>query len=143
MTFPSDLIFFSASEFKHADLMSVPFLRWLDRVRQRAAAIIRRYDTQRDVPFVITDDARVASDAEPEGSAGRRSLHHIGCAVDIRSRDWNGLQKWCAAQAIHELSYEAPGGVEFEMVYSKTDRHWHVGVDPRSYERPELIESDE
>src|SRR3990167_3192440 len=82
MPFPADLKHFRASEFKHPELMSVPFLRWLDRVRERAGA-----------PFVVTNDARVAGATEPLGSAGSKSLHRRGRAVDLHSRVWTATQK--------------------------------------------------
>lgn len=132
MPFPGDLKYFEVSEFKHPELMNVPFLRWLDRVRGLAG-----------VPFALNDDARVPSATEPVGSAGSKSLHRRGRAVDIRSRDWTAAQKWKVSAAIHALADEAPGKVEFEPVFSPTDRHWHLGVDDRPEQVHEFVESDE
>jgi len=129
MPFPTDLRHFQASEFKFPDAMDTAFLRWLDRVREEAG-----------VPMVITDDARPAG-VMPEG-ASKTSLHFRGRAVDVRSRDWSATQKWDLAAAIFTLAEEAPGKVEFEQVYSATDRHWHIGVDDKA-QNPQLIESDE
>lgn len=133
MTFPIDLKHFKAGEFKFPDKMYVPFLRWLDRVRERSG-----------VPIVLTDDGRQDGDPEPSGSAGSRSLHHRGCAVDFRTRDFNAAQKWKIAEAIFSLAQEAPGKVEFEVVWrEKGDRHWHLGVDWTAGKVHELIEADD
>ena len=132
MTFPNDLVYFKKHEFQNADLMHIPFLRWLDRVRAKAG-----------VPFTITNAARVAGTTEPVGSAGSKSLHRRGRAVDLYSRGWTAAQKWKVDDAIHTLASEAPGMVEFELVYSPTDQHWHLGVDDALTAEHELIESDE
>jgi Peptidase M15 len=127
--FPLDLRHFTAKEFKFPDAMDVSFLRWLDRVREEAG-----------VPMVITDDFRPAN-VMPEG-ASTTSLHFRGRAVDVRSRDWNDIQKWDIAAAIFALAEEAPGKVEFELVHGPTDQHWHIGVNERAINH-HLIESDE
>jgi hypothetical protein len=129
MSFPTDLRHFSPAEFKFPDRMDVGFLRWLDRVREESG-----------VPMTITDDARPPG-VMPEG-ASKTSLHFRGRAVDVRSRDWNDMQKWDLAAAIFTLAEEAPGKVEFEQVYSPTDRHWHIGVNEQAVNH-HLIESDE
>jgi len=129
MAFPSDLRHFTVAEFKFPDAMDVSFLRWLDRVREEAG-----------VPMVITDDARPAG-VMPEG-ASKTSLHFRGRAVDLRSRDWTELQKWDLAAAIFVLADEAPGKVELELVYSATDRHWHLGVNDQAINH-HFIERDE
>jgi hypothetical protein len=128
MTFPTDLTHFRATEFRYPDLMDIAFLRWLDRVRARAG-----------VPFIITSDARPSGGATG-GSA--TSLHKRGRAVDLRTRHWTAIEKWAAAAAIMALAPDAPGSVEFELVHSATDRHWHLGVDDRAAGH-ELIEADE
>lgn len=127
---PDDLQHFKASEFKHPELMDVAFLRWLDRVRERA-----------DVPFSITSDGRTASDS-PDG-ASLTSLHHRGRAVDLDSSRWNATQKWRIVAAIVYLSGEAPGKVEFEPVFSPTDKHWHIAVDDRAGKSHEFVEADD
>ena len=109
--------------------MDTSFLRWLDRVREEAG-----------VPMVITDDARPAG-VMPEG-ASKTSLHFRGRAVDVRSRDWNELQKWDLAAAIFTLADDAPGKVELELVHSSSDAHWHIGVNDQAINH-HLIESDE
>lgn len=129
MSFPTDLRHFKRDEFSLPDQMDTAFLRWLDRVREEAGA-----------PMVITDDARPAG-IMPEG-ASKTSLHYRGRAVDIRSRDWSVLQKWDVARAIFTLADDAPGRVEFEQVYSATDKHWHLGVDDKALNH-RLIERDE
>jgi hypothetical protein len=129
VSFPTDLRHFKASEFKFPDSMDTAFLRWLDRVREEAG-----------VPMLITDDARPAG-VMPEG-ASKTSLHFRGRAVDIRSRDWSPIQKWDLVAAIMTLAAEAPGRVEFEQVYSATDKHWHIGADDRALNH-QLIERDE
>ena len=129
MSFPTDLRHFGPDEFKFPDRMDVGFLRWLDRVREESG-----------IPMTITDDARPPG-VMPEG-ASKTSLHFRGRAVDVRSRDWTATQKWDVAAAIFALAGEAPGKVEFEQVYSPTDKHWHIGVDDKA-NNPQLIESDE
>ncbi len=129
MSFPPDLRHFQREEFQFPDNMDTAFLRWLDRVREEAG-----------VPMVITDDARLPQ-VMPEG-ASATSLHFRGRAVDMRSRDWNAMQKWDVVAAIFALADEAPGKVEFEQVYSPTDQHWHLGVNEQAVNH-HLIESDE
>ena len=129
MSFPTDLQHFSRGEFWHPDLMDITFLRWLDRVRNRAG-----------VPFVITNDARPTDEIPTGGSA--KSLHKRGRAVDIRTQHLNAADKWKIAAAIILLAPDAPGKVEWETVWSGTDKHWHLGVDDRASWH-EMIESDE
>jgi hypothetical protein len=66
-----------------------------------------------------------------------------GRAVDIRSRDWTAVQKWQIVEAVIALSDDAPGAVELEMVFSATDRHWHIGCDDTTSAMHRLIEADE
>ena len=125
MPFPDDLRHFGADEFTHPDDMDVAFLRWLDRVRERA-----------DVPFEITNSFR----------PGGKSLHGMGMAVDLNSRQWDATQKWRVNSAIVLLADEAPGVVEFEPVWNDDatkDRHWHLGVDPRAGKSHEFVEKDD
>ena len=129
MTFPTDLRHFQANEFRYPDLMDIAFLRWLDRIRERAG-----------IQMVITNDARPGGEM-PNGAAAK-SLHKRGRAVDLRSRDWTVAQKWQVASAIFFLAADAPGKVEWELVHSKTDQHWHLGVDDRAAHH-ELIEAEE
>lgn len=128
MSFPADLKHFAREEFTYPDAMDVGFLRWLDRVRERAR-----------VPMVITDDARRPG-IMPEG-ASTSSLHFRGRAVDLRSRDWTAIQKWNVLAAVVLLAPDAPGKVELEVVYSAADKHWHLGVDDLARDH-ELIEAD-
>lgn len=132
MPVPADLTHFKPAEFSHPEVMDAAFCRWLDRVRARAG-----------VPMTITNAGRVAAANEPPGSAGSKSLHRRGRAVDVRSKTWSHSQKWSVARAIVELAFDAPGGVEWEMVHSDTDEHWHIGVDDRAGATHELIEADE
>lgn len=135
MNFPTDLKHFGATEFQHPEKMNVPFLRWLDRVREVAG-----------VPMTLTDDARVDGDPEPLGSAKGKSLHHRGCAVDIRTRTLDANQKWKIAHAVHLLSASTPDGwkVELESVYTTGgDCHWHIGLDWAVGKDHELIEQDD
>lgn len=127
---PNDLKHFKPSEFKHPELMDVAFVRWLDRVRERA-----------DVPFHITSDGRTASET-PSG-ASPTSLHHRGRAVDLDSSRWNATQKWRIVVAIVYLAGDAPGKVEFEPVFSPTDKHWHLAVDDRDGKTHEFVEADD
>lgn len=129
MSFPSDLRWFTRDEFKFPDAMDTAFLRWLDRIREESS-----------VPMVITDDARPVG-IMPEG-ASKTSLHFRGRAVDIRSRDWSVIQKWDLGAAILTLAAEAPGKVEWELVHSPTDQHWHLGVNEQAINH-HLLERDE
>lgn len=134
MTFPQ-LAHFQESEFPHSEKMNTPFLRWLDRVRDRAG-----------VPMTITDAGREDGDPEPSGSAGAKSLHHRGTAVDFRTRDLNAQQKWRIMAAIVEMSKETPDDwkVEFEPVFKLDgDHHWHVGLDWTPGKGNEMVESDD
>ena len=130
MSFPVDLVHFRAEEFRFPDLMDASFLRWLDRVRQRAG-----------VPFQITNDARLPN-TMPTG-ASKTSLHKRGRAVDLRSSAWTSAEKWKIISAIVFLAADAPGHVELETVFSEADHHWHVGVDEHPNATHEFIESDE
>jgi hypothetical protein len=116
---------FKPSEFNEPERMNPGFLFWLDNVRDRAG-----------VPFKITSSWRMQDN----------SLHGLGMAVDIHSRDWNAGQKWKVAEAVISLANEAPGKVELELVFNQDplkDCHWHIGVDPRLGHVHELIEKDD
>ena len=129
MMFPV-LKHFSSGEFNHPELMLVPFLYWLDLVRDRAK-----------VAMVITDDARLAGDVPSGGSA--TSLHYRGRAVDVRSRNWSSSDKWRVAEAVMFYSNQAPGKIELELVYDADgDKHWHIGVDELAKSH-QLLESDD
>lgn len=127
--FPTDLANFDRTEFNHPDMMYVPFLRWLDKVRSIAG-----------VRFELTDDGRADGNPEPSGSAGGTSLHHRGCAVDIRIKDLNAQQLWkinfaivlcCDAQTV--------GKVEVEWVKGITETHLHLGLDWTPKKQHEFI----
>ena len=109
--------------------MDTTFLRWLDRVRERCR-----------VPFIITNDARPSLEI-PTGGVSK-SLHKRGRAVDIRTQGLGAVQKWRIAEAIIFLAHDAPGKVEWETVWSPTDKHWHLGVDDNAPHH-EMIESDD
>jgi hypothetical protein len=116
---------FKEHEFKRPEMMNVAFLLWLDLVRDRSGVV-----------FKITSSWRDQDD----------SLHGLGCAVDIHSRDWNADQKWRVCEAVVFYAAQAPGHVEFEMVFNAApdkDCHWHIGVDPRAGHTHELIEKDD
>lgn len=133
--FPTDLKHFKTGEIPHEEMMNVLYLRWLDRVRDRAG-----------VPFVITDGGRADGDPEPSGSAKGLSLHHRGCAVDLKTRHLTVQEKWKIMAAIIELSKDTPNGwkVEFEVVWTdKGDRHWHLGLDWTPGKEHEFIEADD
>jgi len=117
--FPSDLKWFTRKEFKHPDKMDEDFLRWLDKVRDRA-----------DIPIIITSDYR-----DPEanlGAAGSSSasLHLQGLAVDFRLPG-RARDLWKLAKAVFGLAEESRGSIEFELVHSPRDKHVHLGVDRR------------
>lgn len=123
--FPTDLKHFGRSEFSDPDNMHVPFLRWLDRVRERSG-----------VPMTITSSYR----------PGDPGLHGRGMAVDVRSKTLSAAQKWRLSAAIHALADDAPGKVEFEPVPGDCGGHkphWHIGVDPRAAAQHEFIEVDD
>lgn len=123
--FPNDLRHFKRSEFPDPDNMHVPFLRWLDRVRERSG-----------VTMTITSSYR----------AGDAGLHGRGMAVDVRSKHWSVSQKWRLAAAVFALADDAPGKVEFEPVPGDCgdhQPHWHIGVDPRAAAQHEFVESSD
>jgi len=128
---PTDLAMLHPVAFHRPEMMSEPFVRWLDTVMQRAG-----------VDPVITDDGRLDTDQNPTGSAGKHSLHRRGRAVDLRSRIWTDTIKWRLVTAVVELADQAPGFVELELVYSPSDRHWHIGVDETATAH-RLLEADE
>ena len=132
MSVPTDLAYFAVSEFSHPEVMDAAFCRWLDQVRAVAG-----------VPMVITNAGRIAAATEPIGSAGSKSLHRRGRAVDLRSCDWTAAQKWKLMAAIANLASAAPGHVELELVHSATDQHWHLGVDDTPTAQHEVIEAEE
>jgi len=116
---------FKPSEFNEPDKMNPAFLNWLDLIRDRCG-----------VPFKITSSYRNQDN----------SLHGLGMAVDIHSRDWNAGQKWKVAYAVMFYATDAPGVVELELVFNQDptkDCHWHIGVDPRPGHVHELIEKDD
>lgn len=127
MSFPQ-LVHFQAREFAFPDLMDTAFLRWLDRVRERAT-----------VSMTITNDARPLGEMPTGASA--KSLHKRGRAVDIRSKDWTAAQYWKVMAAIVLLAPDAPGYVECELVDGPDDKHLHLGVDDRASNH-ELILAD-
>lgn len=129
---PDDLQYFSPREFSHPEVMHEGFCRWLDHVRARAG-----------VPMRITNAGRVAGANEPIGSAGSKSLHRRGRAVDLRSSEWSVNEKWRLLAAIVSLADQAPGKVELELVHSASDQHFHLGVDDRPGAVHELIEAEE
>ena len=128
---PTDLQVLQPRAFHRPALMQEAFVRWLDAVCARAG-----------LDPVITDDGRLDTDLNPTGSAGKHSLHRRGRAVDLRSRLWTPAMKWRLAAAVVELAAQAPGAVEFELVYSPTDQHWHLGVDETATAH-RLLEADE
>jgi hypothetical protein len=128
---PTDLQVLTPLSFRKPSLMDAAFVRWLDAVVVRA-----------NVAITITDDGRSPDDPNPTGSAGKHSLHQRGRAVDLRSRTWTATEKWRLAAAIHALADQAPGVVEFEPVFSPSDRHWHLGVDERATAH-RFVEADE
>lgn len=121
MSFPVTR-WFKASEFKNPDMMNVAFVLWLDLVRDRAK-----------VPFVITSDGRPGDD----------KLHGLGLAVDIDSSKWTVVQKWRVVESVMFYANQAPGKVEFETVFSPSDKHWHLAVDPRPGKSHEFVEADD
>lgn len=110
---------FVEKEFRHPELVNQVAYDML-------VAIRRQYND----PLVITDDARLPLDAPP-GSAGADSLHQQGQAFDLRIRDMTKEQLWSLVKACINVgewvARGQKGGMELEMVWSKTDKHCHVG----------------
>lgn len=128
MPLTRDLRHFKLSEFKHPELVEERAALWLDELREVWGQ-----------PIILTDDARPPGVIPPGGSA--KSLHFKGQAFDFRIRHltWGGL--WTLGAAVYTLQRSMPdgeSGIEFELVWSHTDKHAHVAF-PNDGRKPRLI----
>lgn len=118
MPLVTELEFFARSEFKRPELVNDTAAKMLDEIR-------RQYGK----PLVLTDDARVPGEMPPGASA--TSLHFKGQAFDLRIRDVSPEDLWKLVRAVINVGdWVARGekrGVELELVWSKTDKHCHIG----------------
>ncbi len=146
MTIYEHLEYFKASEFKHPDLISHDILRFIDKVRGMTR-----------IPFLVTSDGRDRSHNARIGGA-RNSLHiYVPGSLDCRAIDFvfparvyvNRSERWKAhwkitaavMQAAETMTIDGASllpHVQFEIVHSEADRHFHLGLfqDPVG---PELI----
>ncbi len=108
------LRYFQPAEFKHYDRCDPTALAFLDDVRERCG-----------FPLIVTDDARLPTDAPPGSSPS--SLHYLGRAFDLR---WpkDREQVWRFVAAVVKQQEVSGLGVELELVNGPTDRHLHIGV---------------
>lgn len=111
---------FKTDKFNHIDLVNQTALDLLDEIRE-----------QFGFSLTVTDDARLPTDL-PEGTSGPgKSLHYLGQAFDLRIRDFTEDQMWNLVVAIINVATWVcrgqKAGVELELVWSKTDKHAHVG----------------
>ena len=142
-----ELAFFNRSEFNSPDEMDYGFLRYLDKVRGMTG-----------IPFVLTSDGR---DPEHNARVGgvETSLHLFDTekgllcrAVDFvfpyhyyknRSVRWKAF--WSLTEAVMQVAKNTKWHkatlhpyVQFEIVHSKVDRHFHLAL-LRAPTGPELI----
>jgi len=121
VSFPTDLKWFSAGEFRNPDLLDPAFLYFLDSVRSRAG-----------FPLVITSDARtleqeiaLPAHAEPPES----SLHvaaPLARAVDLA---WIGdpVGRWKFERAVFATADALGVSVELEHEFPG-EAHHHLGL---------------
>jgi hypothetical protein len=114
------LSYFSISEFKHPELIDPEAFTLLNEIRHAAG-----------FPIVVTDDARTPED-QPEGHS-ETSLHLIGRAFDLRTRNLSKFQMYTLVDAILVIAVEYEVKIELELVSSSTDKHLHVGFYPKTY----------
>lgn len=119
MPLTSKLSYFPPSEFKNPEYVDDWSAVKLNDVRRVYGG-----------PLVLTDDARRPGDL-PSGGASD-SLHYLGQAFDIRTRDKTREQLFALVRAVvivaNAIRASEPklAGVELEMVKGPTDQHWHV-----------------
>lgn len=114
-----DLRHFKVSEFSHPERVNLTAAEMLDELRDQFGE-----------PLHITDAARVPGEPLPPGAAGN-SLHYVGQAFDLRTKDFTAEQMFrLLSAAINVSLWIARGqksGVEIEVVSSSTDHHLHIG----------------
>lgn len=108
---------FELHEFKRPELMYVPFLYWIDQVRDEAGC-----------QMIITSDGRPPEENANTPGAWPRSLHRIGRAIDIRYRksDLTAIV-WAVT---HVPTPVGEGGPELglEVVNPPGGKHIHIGL---------------
>lgn len=116
--FPTDLVYFARSEFKHPDLMDESFLYWLDSVRSRYGS-----------PLTITSDYRTPEENAVASGSSPTSLHLIGRAVDVQ---WvpDRERRWALVAALVQTASATGAAPELELVNGPTDQHIHIGLFP-------------
>jgi len=118
MPVPVNLRWFKPWEFNHPELVNTKAAWLLDEIRQQFGR-----------PIVITDDARIIGQPLPPGASGN-SLHFRGQAFDLRIRNWSREELWYFVTVVQTIAHglpQAEAGVELELVWSRTDKHAHVG----------------
>ena len=72
-------------------------------------------------------DTTITSGCESVPGHSRKSLHYLGCAVDLRTRDIKTEdEKWRVVVAIREKL-----GDYFDVIYEAAPEHIHLEYDPR------------
>ena len=147
MTIYDELVYFHEGEFKHPGMINPNILRYIDKVRAMTG-----------IPFIVTSDGRERGHNARIGGA-KNSLHIFDVKEGLRCRAidfvfpsrfyehrgvrWNSFWKITAAvmKAADSLTVDGASlqpHVQFEIVHSEADRHFHLGLfsDPVG---PELI----
>lgn len=111
--------YFKTDKFEHPEVIKQTALELLDEVRH-----------QYGKPLVVTDSGRVRGEPLPVGAVSN-SLHYEGQAFDLRIRDMSSTDLWKFVEAVYNVAnWVARGqksGVEFELVWSDSDKHAHIG----------------
>lgn len=112
--------YFKKDKFNHIDLVNQTALDLLDEIRDAFGK-----------PLTVTDDARLPTEL-PEGTSGPgKSLHYVGQAFDLRINYFTEEEMWQFVNAVMNVANwvcrGAKAGVELEVVWSKTDKHAHIG----------------
>jgi len=120
MALTHDLEYFKLSEFRHPELINPVAAELLDEIREQFGR-----------PLRVTDDARLPNEL-PKGTSGPgESLHYVGQAFDLHIADFDAETLWYLDDVVHSVANfvarGAKAGVEWEVVWSKTDKHAHVG----------------
>ena len=108
------LRWFRWEEFRHLELMDYQFLILLDDIRFSYGS-----------PMVLTSDARTPEENASIPGSSPTSLHLQGKAIDIRYPPTT-TAAWNLVRAI--MAVAGDRSIELELVYSKTDKHIHLGL---------------
>ena len=112
MALVSDTTYFKLKEFRHPELMSIPFVMWLNSVRKEFG-----------FPIKITSDGRTAAENAAASGSSPTSRHLLGEAVDIEFPP-TANHLWLLVQAV--MTCQATRPIELELVHSPADSHVHL-----------------